>query len=60
MKLLNLKAQGVQSYYYSKVRAVNFSDKDNAKEFIENAVNNENYTSVELTKYITKTNIIEI
>lgn len=50
----------MQSYYYSKVRAVNFSDKDNAKEFIENAVNNENYTSVELTKYITKTNIIEI
>lgn len=55
LKLLNLRARSIQPYDYSNVRVVYFSDKETAKKFIKSAVNNENYTSIELTEYLTKT-----
>ena len=53
-KFLNLRAKGVQPYDYDKVDVVYFSSEASANQYIKNKVENDHYTSIELTEYVTK------
>ncbi|EOS7724706.1 DNA/RNA helicase domain-containing protein [Enterococcus hirae] len=53
-KFLDLKARGIQKYEYSKVTAEYFSTKQMAEKYIKSLVDNENFVSIEVTDYTTK------
>lgn len=53
-KLLNLRARKIQVYDYKKVQVIYFDNKHSARDYIEYMYKNENYISIELTEYITK------
>lgn len=53
-KFLDLKARGIQKYEYSKVTAEYFSTKKMAEKYIKSLVENENFVSIEVTDYTTK------
>ncbi|WP_086315297.1 hypothetical protein A5821_002743 [Enterococcus sp. 7F3_DIV0205] len=54
-KFLNLKAKGVQPFDYDNVNVVYFENKLDAGTYIEYMRQEENYVSIELTEYVTKT-----
>ncbi|HBI1562037.1 TPA: DUF2075 domain-containing protein [Enterococcus faecalis] len=53
-KFLDLRARGIQKYNYSKVTAEYFSTKKSAKKYIESLIDNEDFVSIEVTDYTTK------
>jgi len=53
-KFLHTKTSKVQPYDYDKVQVVYFSNKDDAKLYIEKKCSEEHYVSIELTEYTTK------
>lgn len=53
-KFLDLKARKIQKYEYSKVTAEYFSTKEMAEKYIKSLVENENFVSIEVTDYTTK------
>ena len=53
-KFLDIKTSKAQPYDYDKVQVVYFSNKDNAKLYIEKKCSEEYYVSIELTEYTTK------
>lgn len=54
-KFLNLKARKVQPYEYKKVSVVYFNNKETALNYIKMKAEVEDYVSIELTPYRTKT-----
>jgi len=53
-KFLDTKTSKAQPYDYDKVQVVYFSNKDDAKLYIEKKCSEEHYVSIELTEYTTK------
>lgn len=58
-KFLDLKAKRVQKYEYSKVTAEYFSTKQMAEKYIRSLVENENFVSIEVTDYTTKSTSVK-
>lgn len=53
-KFLDLKDRTAQPSNFKNVKAVYFSSKEMAKDYLENLVQNNGYKSIELTPYVTK------
>lgn len=56
MKFLHYRKKGLQPYVFHNVSVAYFNNKIDARKFIMNMCNNNDFTSIELTKYIVKTN----
>lgn len=57
-KFLNLKAKGVDKCEYPKVKVEYFATNEMASKYIRSLVTNENYVSIELTDYTTKSTYV--
>jgi hypothetical protein len=57
-KFLNRKAKGIKKCEYPKVKVEYFATNEMAEKYIHSLVTNENYVSIELTDYTTKTTFV--
>jgi len=54
-KFIDLRSKGVQPFDYEKVNVIYFDDKTDARDYISKMCSAENFVSIELTEYRTKT-----
>ncbi len=55
LKFLNLKSRKITPYDYDRVNVSFFNNTKDAEDYIDFMCNNENYVSIEMTEYVTKT-----